>query len=499
MCVGSYSAVLLFPLCVFADVRLPHILSNSMVVQRNLPVHVWGMAGPAEEVAVSFRGETKSTAADALGRWSVYLRPGEAGGPFELTVVGRNRITLRDILAGDVWIASGQSNMEWPVGWSADPERERAAANLPNVRLARTMHRVSDYPLDGWIGQQWASCSPASVEHFSAVAYHFGRNLHERLKVPIGLIQTAWGGTPIEAWTSMRGLSSEPALMPVFQEWARMTETHATALLRHPQVLADWKLAAARAKAEGLQAPEQPALRRGPGGPWQPAGLFNAMIAPLTEFAIRGVIWYQGEANTATERAPWYRHALPALIRDWRRAWGIGDFPFLFVQLANYDAAPDSMWPEVREAQRESLSVTNTGMAVTIDIGEPGDIHPRNKRDVGRRLALVARAMVYGDSITYSGPLMRQVTVEGAAARIWFDHVGSGLVARDTNGTLHGFEVRSREGRYLPAEARIDGRTVLISSPEVPVPARVRYSWADNPKGNLFNAEGLPASPFRWE
>lgn len=486
------SRALLFILiaaCAAGEVRMPPILADGMVVQRGLPVHIWGAAAPAEKVTASFRGHRREATADELGRWEVSLPPGEAGGPFELTV---NGITLRDVLVGDVWLASGQSNMEWPIDWAADPAKERAAANFQQIRLARTMHRVSEYPLEDWVGQTWKPCTPESVAHFSAVGYHFARNLQERLRVPIGVIQAAWGGTPAEAWTSMRGLSQDASLMPVFAEWAKMTAVHGTNLLRYPQQLAAWRNAAARAKAAGKREPDKPELRRGPGGPWAPAGLFNGMIAPLARYPIRGVIWYQGEANTASERGPYYERLFAALIRDWRHVWAQGDFPFLFVQLANYKADPESMWPLVREAQRQALGLANTAMVVSIDIGNPEDIHPGNKREVGRRLSLAARAVAYGEPIVHSGPLFRQATREGASLRVWFNHAG-GLRAK----SLRSFEVAGPDLRFVQASARIDGETVVVSSPKVSQPVQVRYAWADNPAAELFNSEGLPASPFR--
>jgi sialate O-acetylesterase len=453
-------------------VRLPYLFADHMVVQRDQPVHVWGSAAAGEAVNVSFRGTARKTTADELGRWRVYLPPGSAGGPFELRV---NDVNLRDVMVGDVWIAAGQSNMEWPVRWSAEPRKQMDAATYPGIRLARTMHRVSDYPREDWVGQTWQPCSSASVEHFSAVGYHFGRELHERLGIPIGLVQSAWGGTPAEAWTSLRSLTSDASLVPIFNAWSARIEKHAIAL--------------ERAQAAGKQAPE---LRRRPGGQWTPGGLFNAMIAPLTPYAIRGVIWYQGETNTASEMAQSYEVLFRTLILDWRRAWGQGDFPFLFVQLANYNADPESLWPVVREGQRRALALKNTGMAVTIDIGEPGDIHPKNKREVGRRLALAARAIAYGERVEHSGPLLRQVTREGESLRLWFDH------ARGLTGSLQGFEVAGEDRRFAAAEAHIEGETVLVSTPKVARPSRLRYAWADNPPAGLFNAAGLPASPFEW-
>ncbi|MFB3827964.1 MAG: sialate O-acetylesterase [Bryobacteraceae bacterium] len=437
-----------------AEVTLPYILADHMVVQRNLPVHVWGKAAPGEHVSVAFRGHRAGAVAGRLGAWSVYLPPGPAGGPFELAVSGSNAITLRDVLVGDVWIASGQSNMEWPLAWAANASAEIAAANHPGIRLVRAMHKVSAYPLDNLVGQMWAPCTPESAKNFSAAGYHFGRLLHERLGVPLGLVQSAWGGTPAEAWTSLPALSADPALAPVFAEW--------------PQV-----------------------QRRFPH--WMPGGLYNAMIAPLTKMPIAGVIWYQGEANTSDDRAPYYGRVFETLIRDWRRAWGLGNFPFLFVQLAGFRAPEEAMWPEVREAQRRALSLVNTGMAAAIDIGDPASIHPLDKREVGRRLSLAARALVYGENIEYSGPSLRRVTGEPGALRVWFDHA-AGLHA--VGGRPRAFEIAGPRGGFVPAEAAVEGETVVLRNPAVPAPSRVRYGWKDDPGCNLYNAAALPAPPF---
>lgn len=479
-----------------AEVRLPAILTDHMVIQRGLPVHVWGKAAPGENVAVTFRGETKSSMADDAGRWSVYLTPAEAGGPYEISVKGKNTITLTDVLVGDVWIGSGQSNMEWPLSRAANGQAEVAAAKYPKIRLFHAMHRVSDYPLDDIYGKGWEPCTPETAADFSAVAYFFGRHLHDQLNVPVGIIQSAWGGTPVEAWTSLKAISSDASLMPVFSEWARMTDKHALALARYELQLREWEAAVAKAKAAGQPEPRRPGQPNGPGGSWTPAGLYNAMIAPLTPFPIKGAIWYQGESNASPRRAPVYARLFQTMIRDWRDAWRVGDFPFLFVQLANFKTSPDSQWPELREAQLQTLALKNTGMAVTIDIGNPDDIHPTNKQDVGKRLALAARAIAYGEKLEYSGPLFRQATQEGAALRVWFDHA-AGLTAK--GGALAGFEVAGADKKYAPAEARIEGATVVVSSAAVPVPVYVRYAWSDTPDATLFNGAGLPASPFRSE
>jgi sialate O-acetylesterase len=284
--------------------------------------------------------------------------------------------------------------------------------------------------------------------------------------------------------------------MPVFSEWARMYDDHATVLLEREKAEREWERAAERAKAEGAPPPSRP-WQPNERNSWMPAGLYNAMIAPVTRFAVRGAIWYQGESNTARERAPLYARLFQTMIREWRRAWGEGDFPFLFVQLANFKTSPESMWPEVREAQRQTLSLANTGMAVTIDIGNPDNIHPANKQDVGLRLALAARAIAYGEKIEYSGPLFRLATPQGDSLRVWFDHAQSGLKAK--GGELKGFEVAGADRKYVPAAARIEGATLVVSDAAVPSPRYVRYGWASSPDCNLYNSEDLPASPFRSE
>jgi len=487
------TSVLLLALPALAEVSLPNLIAEHMVVQRDMPVHVWGTAAPGEAVSVTFRGETRSAHPDEFGRWSVYLPAGTAGGPFELTVKGTNTITLRDVLVGDVWVASGQSNMEMAVRSAKDARAEIAAANYPRIRLFRALNRVADYPLEDVAAKTWVVTTPETVEEFSAAAYFFARELQKKYGVPIGLIESNWGGTPAEAWTSMPSLGADAALMPVFLEWGKLMRDRSTTLRRQDKQIQEWEKAVAKAKAESQPAPGHPWFAN-QDNCWQPAGLFNAMIAPLTRLPIRGVIWYQGESNAGPERAPLYAHLFETMIQDWRRAWGQGDFPFLFVQIANFKTGPDAMWPEVRDAQRRTLALANTGMAVTIDIGEAGNIHPLNKQEVGRRLALAAEAISYGEKIEYSGPLFRQAIVEGDALRVWFDHAASGLKA---DGEVRGFEVAGADGKFVAAQARIDGSSVVVSAPSVDAPKHVRYAWKDVPECNLFNGANLPASPFR--
>lgn len=476
---------------VHADVRLPRLFTDGAVLQRHVPVRVWGFADPGEKVRVSLRSQTAETVADLIGRWEVHLRPLEAGGPDVLEVAGKNTVSVKDVLVGEVWVGSGQSNMGWTVAQSNDAEKEIASAHFPRIRLFKAPNKTSEVPLDD-VQSQWAPCSPETVKGFSAVAYFFGRHLHQKLNVPVGIIQAAWGGTPAEAWTSGPALASDPALVPMLALWAKVMRDYPAAQARYEQALKAWQ---AESKERGKDAPRRPQPPRGPGHPHAPSALFNGMIAPIAPYAIRGVIWYQGESNADAAKAPHYNRLFETMIRDWRAAWGQGDFPFLFVQLANYKTGPNSRWPELREAQTQALALRNTAMAVTIDIGDPNDIHPRNKQDVADRLALAARAIAYGEKLVYSGPLFRSAHREGAAIRVWFDHTGGGLQAK--GGDLKSFEVAGAGGKYVPAMARIEGASILVSSPEVQAPVSVRYGWADAPECNLYNAEGLPASPFR--
>jgi sialate O-acetylesterase len=484
-CLSCASVLMALPLVAFADVSLPAILAEHMVIQRGLPVHIWGKAAPDEAVTVVFHGETQATKADGLGRWSVRLAPVEAGGPFELSVKGNNTIAFHDILAGDVWVASGQSNMEFKLRQGDNAAQEAAAAKYPKIRRILISRKVAEYPMDDVTVQPWMESNPETAPNASAVAYFFARHLQEKEGgVPIGIIESFWGGTPVEAWMSLRAIGEDPGLMPIVSEWAKSVEAFPVAMAQYESRLKSWK--------DGTPRPAKP--ETGPGGSWEPAGLYNAMIAPLTPYPIKGAIWYQGESNASPARAPVYARAFQGMIRDWRRAWGEGDFPFFFVQLANFKANPS--WPEIREAQRQTLSLVNTGMAVTIDVGNPTNIHPTDKQDVGLRLALAARAVAYGEKIEYAGPMFRQAARECGSMRVWFDHA-EGMTAK--GGDLKGFEVAGANGKFSRASAKVEGSTVVVWSPEVAEPSMVRYAWADNPECNLYNGAALPASPFRSE
>jgi sialate O-acetylesterase len=485
---------------VSAQVTLPKILSSHMVVQRDLPVHVWGWATSGEEVSIAFRGVTRSVKAGKLGRWSVYLPPGVAGGPFQLVVTcapsaageaaaPAQAITLDDVLVGDVWVASGQSNMGFQMRQAATAEADLPHAGNDHIRLLTVKQLAVEYPQDDIGTDGWAASTPETAKEFSAVAWYFAREIEQREHVPVGVIDSTWGGTVAEAWTRMGALGDDASLAPLFVSWSTMTEHETDALLEDKDEQRQRDEARAQGKPEP-QFPWHPQLTS-----WGPGMLYNGMIAPLTPFPIRGAIWYQGESNSKVRRFPsLYSRLFSTLIQDWRRQWGLGDFPFLYVQISNFTSTPEEDWATIREQQLKTLALRNTAMAVTIDIGEPNNVHPTDKVDVGLRLALAARALSYGEDISYSGPIFRQATPEGSEIRVWFEHHAKGLVIKGAE--LTGFEVAGADGNFVPAKARIDGNTVLASSEAVSEPRFVRYGWANSPQCNLFNGEGLPASPF---
>jgi len=485
----------------FADVRLPAVIGDNMVLQRGEEVSIWGWADPGEQVTATFSWSWMklTVAADSKGEWEFKIRSPKAGGPYKMTIKGKNAINLDNIMSGEVWVCSGQSNMQWTVQASANPAEEIAAANYPNVRLFTVKRTVAQRPLKDCQGS-WASCSPETVPGFSAVGYFFGRELHKRLGVPIGLIHTSWGGTPAEAWTGREVLEAGADFEPILTRHAEIIANYPQAYKEYERKVEEWQEVAEKAKAEGNKPPRRPRAPRGPDHPHTPAGLYNGMIAPLIPYGIQGAIWYQGESNAG--RAYQYRRLFPAMITNWREDWGQGNFPFLFVQLANFmETKPepaDSAWAELREAQSMTLSLPNTGMATIIDIGEAKDIHPKNKQDVGRRLALWTLAQTYGRDLVYSGPLHKSMKVEGGKIRLFFDHVGGGLVAAGGEA-LKGFAVAGADRKFVWADAKIDGDTVVVSSEDVAQPVAVRYAWADNPVCNLYNKEDLPASPFRTD
>jgi sialate O-acetylesterase len=492
-----------------AEVRLPSLLSDGMVLQQGMKVNIWGTADPGEQVTVTFENQQTSGVAGAGGEWAVKLGPLTAGGPFTMTIAGKNTITLHDVLVGEVWVCSGQSNMEMPVTynppWSAgvtNYQDEIARADHPRLRMFTVEKAVAARPQPDVKGF-WVAAHPLTVGQWSAVGYFFGRNLLDTLNVPVGLIHSSWGGTPAESWTSRATLESEPEFRSILEAGTKLLGPYPKVFQDFAQQLAQWRQDSDRAEAAGAPVPTAPTAPDDPRrNPWRPSGLFNAMIMPLTPYAIRGAIWYQGESNA--DRPAQYRKLFPAMIGDWRRAWEEGDFPFLFVQLANWGIySPHSNWPELREAQLKTLSVPRTGMAVTIDIGDGSDIHPRDKQDVGHRLALAAQAIAYGRDVIYSGPIYESMTVEGEKIRLHFKYDYAGLMVKNIyTPELRGFEIAGADRNFVSGEAKIEGATVVVRSAAVPHPVAVRYGWGMNPWCNLYNRAGLPASPFRtddWE
>ncbi len=479
-----------------AEVRLPHLFTDHAVLQRDQPIRIWGWADPGESIRVSFRKQQAGATADALGRWSAALHPEAAGGPDALTVRGTNTVTVHDVLVGDVWFASGQSNMEMPLrGFPGSAvlkngAQEIAAANEPHLRLLRFPHTSSPYEQRD-IDAAWTLCTPETAAEFSAVAYFFGRAVERDQHVPIGLIDATWGGTPASSWVSLEGLSADAGLMPVFAARAPMVQQQADVAAR----TAAEKREDDAARAAG-PTPPKPQWHPAPGS-WAPAGLVNGMVAPALGYGIKGVLWYQGETDSSTERAPLYARLFPALIGDWRARWGEGDFPFLFAQISSYTSTPAEHWGVIRDAQRRSLQLAGTGMAVTLDVGEADNVHPADKQTVGARLALAARAVAYGERLEWSGPLFRQVVEEPGTLRVYFTHAG-GLNAK--SGTLHGFEAAGEDRVFKPAEAWADGETVVVRVAGVERPRMVRYAWSNSSlDANLYNSAGLPASTFTSE
>lgn len=624
---------------------LSPIFGDNMVLQRDKPCALWGWAKPGGQVSVSLGQPAVRAVADAEGKWQLTLPAHPAGGPHEISIAGAQTLTLHNVMFGDVWICSGQSNMEFGMGMTADSAAEIAAASNPNIRLFAVPKQTALTPVAAPANGRWDICKPETVRvgawnGFSAVAYFFGRELQQDLKVPIGLIQTAWGGTPAEAWTSESALKDKmPDFGPKLSQLAEARAAVEAGTYDYAKVIAGWyqkvdpgeNKAAPEFDASGwktmvlpriweqsgdpqlarfdglvwfrreVDLPAEAAGKAGvlhlgpvdnidttwvngalvggmdnltlprkynlpagvlkagrnviavrvldygggggiPGtpnqmsleisnvpavalaGPWQyqiaaslaqtgsfpvripgnanyPTELYNGMIAPLVLLAMKGVIWYQGEANG--DRSYQYRKLLPTMIEDWRQNWGQGQFPFLIVQLANFTASlpqpAEAPWAELREAQwMTAKTVPNTGLATAIDVGEAADIHPTNKQEVGHRLALAARALVYQEKIPYSGPAYDTMKVEGNAIRLNFTNTNGGWVAKDGK-PLTGFAIAGANHQFVWADAEVDRNSVVVSSPQVPQPIAVRYAWANNPVCNLGNGASLPALPFRTD
>jgi sialate O-acetylesterase len=486
-----------------ANVALAPLFSDHAVLQQGRPVPVWGTAAAADPITVTFRGQTVRTVADGDGRWMVYLKPLAASSdPADLVVAGQNTVTVHDVVVGEVWLCSGQSNMEFTVAgnWSRvdNADAEVAAANYPLVRQLRIERTVATAPATAAKTGGWQPASPKTVGEFTAVGYFFARDIHHALGVPVGIVLSSWGGTPIESWMSDDARRSTSVAGTLDARWRQaMSEWPPERVARYPADMAAWEKARANAEAthtkNPLPWPQPPATEDSPS---RPGGLFNGMIAPLQPGALRGILWYQGESNVG--HAGEYAELLNTLIRSWRAGWGQGDLPFYLVQLASFGDRldlTDRGWARLREAQAQVLGVPATGMAVTIDIGDPENVHPTNKQDVGRRLALIAKARVYGIPGGFSGPVFAAETRAGKALRVSFTDAGARLVAR--GNTVKSLEIAGRDRVFHPAAAAIEGATLLVSSPEVDEPVAVRYAWSNSPEANLYNDAGLPAAPFR--
>ena len=471
------------------------LCTDNMVLQRGRPVPVWGMAEAGEKVTVEFAGQVKTTVAAADGKWSIRLAALPASAEARsLTVRGAagEPKAFTNVVVGEVWIASGQSNMEWNLARAANGEAAVKDSADPLLRLFTVKKNTSDIPQAAVVGS-WAACSPENAGGFSAVGYFFGRDLRRALQVPVGVINTSWGGTPAESWTPRETLADDPELAKILQAQEEKVRTFDPVKTKaaHEKQLANYAVALAKHKKAGGTAPVKPRQPQDPTvGPHRPACLYNAMIAPLQPYAICGTIWYQGEANN--RRAAEYAKLFPAMIGAWRKTWDQGEFPFLFVQIAPYHY----MTPELREAQLKSWQSTpNTAMAVITDVGNATNIHPTQKEPVGGRLALAARALAYGEKMEYSGPLFKELKITGNRAILSFTHVGGGLVAE--GGALKGFTISGADQKFVAADAVIMGDTVVVTGKDLADPTAVRYGWANVPDVNLCNRAGLPATPFR--
>lgn len=490
--------------CSRAEVRLPAVFSSHMVIQRDQVNPMWGWASPEETVTFSIPGQKPvSVQADAKGNWRLDMPSMPAGGPFDITVAGTNTITLADVYMGEVWLCSGQSNMEMTVSNSLNAEGEKAAAQYPLIRHIRVPKAPAGGPNPDIKPCEWQVCSPDTVPGFSAAAYFFGREIHRELQVPVGLINSSWGGTRIEPWTPPEGFAQVPALKDIYDKLMLKdpaSDNYKQVLGQHLEKVTAWLTAArnAAAKQESVLPPPPFPPEITPYSSHQdPATLYNGMIHGLVPFGIRGILWYQGESNRADGML--YYEKMRALIAGWRTLWHRSDLPFYFVQIAPYQYGNEDPYvlPGLWEAQAKAATLPGVGMAVINDIGNLKDIHPKNKQEVGRRLALIALAGTYGrDSLVWMGPTYRSMAIEGNRIRIRFDGVGSGLASRDGQ-PLTGFEVIGEETDFVPAQAVIDGDSVVVSAPEVSAPLAVRFAWNKLAEPNLMNREGLPAGAFR--
>lgn len=485
-----------------ADVKTPAIFGSHMVLQQGQKNRVWGWADAGEAVSVTIDQQVLSATPDADRRWQVELSPLPVGGPYTMTVKGKNTLQFEDVLVGEVWICSGQSNMRWGVNRANDPDLEMRTAKDPKIRLITVPNLGTQEPQNDFNGA-WTACTPETVGNFSAVGYYFGRQLHQTLDVPVGLINNAWGGSACEAWINQDLLAADEQFKPLMDRWAAEAANLPKAMAEYQDKRAKWELAAKEAKDAGKpspQAPQNPEVRMK--GNHRPANIYNGVLKPTIGYGIRGAIWYQGENNTG--RAYQYRHLFPLMIQNWRKEWQQSDFPFYWVQLADFQETKsepaESEWAELREAQTMTMGkLPNTGEAVIIDLGEGKDIHPTNKQDVAKRLARWALADTYKLPIACRSPLYKSMSKTGDKIVITIDYAGAGLRTFDVREPL-GFAIAGADKKFVWAKATLIGNNQIeVWSESVKDPVAVRYAWADNPVCNVYSSDRLPLTPFRTD
>ncbi len=496
------AAIIFAALTADAEVRLPDVLGDSMVLQQKRRIPIWGTADAGEAVTVAFGKQKKTAAADANGKWRVDLNPMNADfTPQILTIEGANKIELKNILVGEVWLVSGQSNMQWTLLQSNDGERETAAANHPNIRLFNASREVAFKKKQGKLGE-WKICNPESVRDFSGAGYYFAVDLQKKLNVPIGIINSSYGGSQAEAWTPVEYLSANPDLKATVERMKIWEAGRPKVKIEYDAAIVKWREDSEKQKASGAKPSPSPGVPDALRDYRVASSIYDGMIAPLMPFAIRGAVWYQGESNEA--RAEQYNILLPVMIKAWRERWSAGDFPFGIIQLPNYRQIKlepeDAPWSFIREAQRRTaLNIINTGLIVTIDIGEAGDIHPKNKLDVGRRMAIWALKDVYGEKIT-DAPKLKKAEIKAGKIILTFENVGTGLKIKDGE-KLDEFAIAGADKKFVWATAKIVGKNQIeVFSPDVSKPLAARYAFNSNPTNpNLTNESGLPAAPFRTD
>ncbi len=510
------SVVLFFIPEVFAEVKPSSLFCESMVLQRGVEIPVWGTAWPKEKISVTLNKQTVNVTVDASGNWMARLPKQKAGGPYTLEIAGDNILTYNDVYVGDVWLCSGQSNMDMTVAkedryWCGvnNEAEEVANAKYPLIRVFDVDYTPKN-TVQASVTGKWEICSPKTVGHFSAVAYFFAREIYNKYKIPVGLITSAYGASTAETWISKEAMEAHPNLKPVLeaytQKWDKFVADSAATMTKYREDVTKFQgdMAAVQAAAGDVTA-KKPKAPRNPNpelDQHNPYVCYNGMIAPLIPYSIKGALWYQGESNGPTAKL--YREIMETLVSDWRTRWGLGNFPVLYVQLANYgkpmtEAVKNEALMTVREAQVQNLSIPNTGMAVAIENAgnDPTNIHPKNKQAIGYRLGLIARAKVYGENVEFSGPMYKNFKVEMNVIRLYFDHVGKGLMAKD--GKLTGFAICGEDKKWVAADAKIDGKTVVVTGAYVATPVAVRYCWGTNPPASLSNKDGLWTPNFRTD